>query len=285
MLAWQLVARILDTIPDFVALAKAAFLEDRATRKYLWDERYRAHHPAVFTAFFGGDGDPDQVAAVTHKLTDVRKTVEPAAPVVAQLIEEVEPAVRDALGLQEVPEPLHVLMVGTFSTNATVERIDGEVAVLHCLEWFGERETQRVLVAHEDAHAWHETVLDERPPTDPAWMAFSEGLAIRVSRAVAPNRPEADYFWYGIKGFEEWLPWCRENHDLVLDRFRTALDEDEEEATEIFFGAGFIDDQWRVGFYVADVLVASLEQPLSELVRMSVPEGRKAIRSALDALL
>lgn len=275
-------ARILDTIPDFVALAKAAFLEDRATRKYLWDERYRAQHPDVFDAFFGGDGDPGQVAAVTHKLTDVRRTVEPAAPVVAQLIEEVEPAVRDALGLEGLPEPLHVLMVGTFSTNATVERLDGDVAVLHCLEWFGEAQTQRILVAHEDTHAWHETVLGERPPTDPAWTAFSEGLAIQVSRKVAPDRPEADYFWYGVQGFEEWLPWCRENHDLVLDRFRTTLDEDE--ATEMFFGAGFIDDQWRVGFYVADALVASLDRPLSELVRMSVDEGRDAIRAALDAL-
>lgn len=278
------VTRILDTIPDFVALAKAAFLEDRATRGYLWDERYRARHPAVFAAFFDGHGDPDQVPAVTHKLTDVRRTVEPAAPVVARLIEEVEPAVRDVLGLGDLPEPLHVLMVGTFSTNATVERIDGEVAVLHCLEWFGEPETQRVLVAHEDAHAWHETALGIRAPTDPAWTAFSEGLAIQVSRAVAPGRPEADYFWYGVAGFEGWLPWCKENHRLIFDRFRKALDEDDDETTEVFFGAGFIEDQWRVGFYVADALVASLGSELSELARMSVDEGRDAIRAALDVI-
>ena len=275
-------ARILDTIPDFVALAKAAFLEDRATRGYLWDERYRARHPDVFTAFFDGHGDPEQIAAVTHKLTDVRRTVEPAAPVVAQLIEEVEPAVRDALGLQDVAEPQHVLMVGTFSTNATVVRLDGEVAVLHCLEWFGEAETQRVLVAHEDTHAWHETVLGESPPTDLAWTAFSEGLAIQASRAVAPDRPEADYFWYGVQGFEEWLPWCEENRDKIFEAFRDALDE--EEATEMFFGAGFIEDQWRVGFYVADALVAGLGTALPDLVRMPVDDGREAIRDALDAL-
>lgn len=277
-------ARILDTIPDFVTLAKAAFLEDRATRGYLWDERYRARHPEIFAAFFDGHGDPEQVAAVTHKLTDVRRVVEPAAPVVRRLIEEVEPAVRDTLGLADLPEPLHVLMVGTFSTNATVARLDGDVAVLHCLEWFGEQETQRVLVAHEDTHAWHETLLGQPSPADLAWTAFAEGLAIQVSRAVVPGRPEADYFWYGVAGFEEWLPWCRENHDLVLERFRKALDEDEDDATEMFFGAGFIDDQWRVGFYVADALVAGLGQELGDLVRMSVDEGREAIRAAMDAL-
>lgn len=277
-------ARILDTIPDFVALAKAAFLEDRATRGYLWDERYRARHPEVFAAFFDGHGDAGQVPAVTHKLTDVRRVVEPAAPIVTRLIEEVEPAVRDTLGLADLPEPLHVLMVGTFSTNAAVARLDGEVAVLHCLEWFGEPDTQRVLVAHEDTHAWHETLLGEAPPTDLAWTAFAEGLAIQVSRAVAPDRPEADYFWYGVAGFEEWLPWCRENHDLVLRRFGKALDEDEQEATEMFFGAGFIDDQWRVGFYVADALVASLDAGIDELVRLSVEDGREAIRTALDTL-
>ncbi|MEX2619781.1 MAG: hypothetical protein WD250_06140 [Egibacteraceae bacterium] len=277
-------ARILDTIPDFVALAKAAFLEDRATRGYLWDERYRSRHPEVFAVFFDGHGDADQVPAVTHKLTDVRRVVEPAAPIVTRLIEEVEPAVRDTLGLAGLPEPMHVLMVGTFSTNAAVVRLDGEVAVLHCLEWFGEPDTQRVLVAHEDTHAWHETLLGQAPPTDLAWTAFAEGLAIQVSRAVAPDRPEADYFWYGVAGFEEWLPWCRENQDLVLQRFGKALDEDEQEATEMFFGAGFIDDQWRVGFYVADALVASLDAGVDELVRLSVEDGREAIRTALDTL-
>lgn len=275
-------ARILDTIPDFVALSRAAFLEDRATRGYLWDERYRARHPAVFAAFFdGGYGDADQVPAVTHKLSDVRKTVEEAAPIVASLIEEVEPAVRDTLEVNDQPEPLHVLMVGTFSTNACVAPVDGSPAVLHCLEWFSEAETARVLVAHEDTHAWHEMVLGERPPEDAAWTAFSEGLAVQVSRAVAPGRPEEDYFWYGVKGFEDWLPWCQDNHDLLMDSFAKGLDDDG--ATEAFFGAGFVEHQWRVGFYIADHLVGTLGRDLSDLVRMSVDEGRQAIRDALDA--
>jgi hypothetical protein len=276
------VARILDTIPDFVALARAAFLQDRLTRGFLWDERYRARHPQVFDAFFeGGHGDRDQVPAVTHKLSDVRRTAEEAAPIVASLIEDVEPTVRDVLAVAEETEPLHVLMVGTFSTNACVVSLDGEPAVLHCLEWFGEAESARVLVAHEDTHAWHEKVLGRPWPEDPAWTAFAEGLAVQVSRVVAPGRPEADYFWYGVAGFEEWLPWCRDNHDALLASFARALDD--EGATEAFFGAGFVEDQWRVGFYIADHLVGSIGADLSELVRMSVDDGRKAIRTALDA--
>ncbi|HVM00994.1 MAG TPA: hypothetical protein VM324_17015 [Egibacteraceae bacterium] len=273
------VARILDTTPDFVALARAAFLKDRVTRGVLWEERYRARHPEVFAAYFATYGDPEQVPAVTHKLSDVRRTVEQAAPVMPGLIEEVEPAVRDALGLDDLPEPLHVLMVGTFSTNACVARVDGDVAVLHCLEWFGGRDPARVLVAHEDTHAWHETLLGARPPEDLAWTAFAEGLAIRVSREVVPDRPPADYFWYGVGGFEDWLPWCEEHRDFLMTAFRDALDA--EGATEAFFGAGFVDEQWRTGFYVADQLVSGLGADTPELVRMGVDEGREAIRAAL----
>lgn len=274
-------ARILDTIPDFVELARAAFLEDRATRRFLWEERYRDRHPQVFEAFFAGYGDPEQVPAVTHKLSDVRKSVEAAAPLMSGLIEEIEPAVRGLLRVADVPDPLHVLMVGTFSANAFVTRLDGDVAVLHCLEWFGEPEPHRVLVAHEDAHALHETLLDERPPQDAAWTAFAEGLAIRVSREVVPDRPAQDYFWYGVAGFEDWLPWCVENRDALLDHFRDVLDDDG--ATEAFFGGGMVEQQWRVGFYLADELVGSLGADLADLARMTVDEGRAAIRGALDS--
>lgn len=274
-------ARILDTIPDFVDLAQAAFLQDRMTRRFLWEERYRDRHPKVFEAFFAGYGDPDQVPAVTHKLSDVRKMVEEAAPLMPGLIDEVEPALRELLDAEDVADPLHVLMVGTFSANAFVARVDGEVAVFHCLEWFGDADTGKVLVAHEDTHALHETLLGVSPPEDPAWTAFAEGIAIQASRATVPDRPEEDYFWYGVAGFEDWLPWCEEHRDALLARFRTALDE--EGATEAFFGGGMVEGHWRVGFYLADQLVGGLGVGLSDLVRMSVDEGRAVVRDALAA--
>lgn len=277
--------RILDTTPDFVALTKAAFLQDPVSRRDLWDKRYRARYPAVFDAFFAGQGAREQVPALVHRLSDVRKVVDTAAPVMPALIEEVEPAVREALGIVDVPEPLHVLMVGTFSTNACVVHVDDDIAVLHCLEWFSDPETTRVLVAHEDTHAWHETVRGSSLPEDLAWTAFAEGLALQVSRAVVPDRPEADYFWYGVAGFEDWLPWCREHRDLLLDRFAESLDNEGgegDDATEAFFGAGFVEQRWRTGFYVADELVRSLDVSPPDLVRMDADEARKALRTALD---
>lgn len=273
------VARILDTIPDFVALTKATFLKDRVTRGTLWEERYRARHAEVFSAFFAGHGDPEQVPTLIHRLSDVRRTVEEAASVMPGIIEEVEPAVRATLRLSDVPEPLHVLMVGTFSANACVVRVDEDVAVLHCLEWFSGRETARVLVAHEDTHAWHETLLGAPPPEDLAWTAFAEGIAIQVSRKVVPGRPEGDYFWYGIMGFEDWPDWCAQHRELLFDRFKSALDD--EGGTEAFFGGGFVEERWRTGFYVADQLVEGLGAELPDLVRMSVDEGRDLIRTAL----
>lgn len=275
------VAQIRNTIPDFQQFATRALPEDEGTRQQLWDELYRAVHPEVFATFFAGHGSREGIPALVRRLRGVRGRVQEAASVLPQIIEEVEPQVRRTLRMGEAPEPLHVLMVGSFAANAFVDRLDGNVAVFHCIEWFAGREPARVLVAHEDTHAWHEIALGTTPDSDPSWTAFSEGLAIEVSRAVVPGRPEHEYFWYGIAGFEDWLPWCREHNDRLRQRFRERLDD--ETALEAFFGGGLIEDRWRVGFFLADELVRELNLPLPELVRMSVEEGREAIRSTLGA--
>lgn len=274
-------ALIRNTIPDFQRFASRALSEDEGTRQRLWDELYRAVNPDVFATFFAGHGSRDGIPALARRLRGVRGRVQEAVSVLPQIIEEVEPQVRRTLMMDEAPEPLHVLMVGSFSANAFVDRLSDDVAVFHCLEWFAGAEPTRVLVAHEDTHAWHEIALGPTPDRDSSWTAFSEGLAIAVSRAVVPGRPEDEYFWYGIAGFEDWLPWCREHHDLLRQRFREHLDDDW--ALEAFFGGGLIEDRWRVGFFLADELVRELDLPLPELVSMSVEEGRQAIRSTLGA--
>jgi hypothetical protein len=110
-------------------------------------------------------------------------------------------------------------------------------------------------------------------------MAFSEGVAIEASRMIVPDRAELDYYWYGHGEVENWLEWCKSHHTELIDHFRASLDVPE--TVETYFGGGMIEGQWRVGFYLADELVRSLELPLDELVRMSVEEGRSAIRQAL----
>lgn len=273
-------ADIIDTTAAFEAFAKAAFLESPATREQLWVERYEGAHPEVFAAYYDGHGTTEGRASMVRDLSTIRTRVRDAVPAEHRLIDEVEPAVQEALGLPSAPAPRHVLLVGSMSTDADVGRLDDQVTLFHCLEWFHEEEGMRLLVAHEDTHAWHEIALGLAPPEDDlAWLAFYEGMAIQATRAVVPGRPEEEYFWYGHGGFAEWLPWCEEHRDDLLARF--AADLDDPAAVETWFGAGLVDLHWRVGYYVADQLIRQLDRPLPELVALSVEEGQAAIRSVL----
>jgi hypothetical protein len=135
-------------------------------------------------------------------------------------------------------------------------------------------------VAHEGAHAWQEIAIGEDPPEeDLAWLAFSEGFAIAASRAAVPDRPEVDYFWYGHPEVEDWLPWCRDRRQEVIDLFRSSLDDPK--GFDTFFGAGFVQGKWRVGYFVADELVKGLNLSLPEMAATSVEDGKAAIRRAL----
>ena len=276
-------ARILDILPSFEEFARKTFVDSPIVREARWKEVYEDANPQIFEAFYAGQGDKVGKSAVVRELTIVRERVTDGGPVLHRVIEEVEPAVRDALGVAPAPDPLHVLMVGPYSVNVLVGPMGDDVAVFHCLEWFQSEEGSRVLVAHEDAHAWHRIVLGRVPPTDDAaWTAFSEGLATRVSRHVVPGRSEEDYFWFGHEGFEDWLPWCVAHRDDLLGRFRDELDQ--AGTAETFFGSGLVEKRWRVGYYVADLLVASMDAPLPELVALGVDEAGTAIREALAAI-
>ena len=274
--------RLLDTLADFEAFARKAGLATPYLREEMWKDIYEAAHPDVFEAFYATHGSPTGRAAIVRELSRVRARLDEAAPVVRDAIKDVEGQLPDLLGRPADPSPLHVLMVGTFTTNAAVGRLGDDIAVFHCLEWFQNADGARVLAAHETTHAWHELALgaDAAPANDAAWMAFSEGLAIAASRELVPGRPELDYYWYGHGEVDTWLDFCTDNHDRLLDHFGSAIDVPE--TVETYFGGGMIDGQWRVGFYIADELVKSLDRSLPELVAMSVDEGRAAIRDALD---
>jgi len=274
-------ARFLDTTPAFDSFAKKGALESPVLRRELWRELYEGAHPDVFESFYAREASRDGLKVLLTDLSGLRGRVAAAAPQVVAVAEEVEPLVQVALGQAGSPSPLHVLMVGPLSTNGLVGRLGDDVAMFHCLEWFQGPDSWKVLVAHEDTHAWHELALGQRPAEDLAWTAFAEGLAVQVSRQVVPGRAEEDYFWYGFPGFTEWVDWCREHRGDLLERFRSSLDDPT--AFERFFGGGMVESHLRVGYFLADAIVAGLERPLPELVAMTPDQARDAVRGSVAA--
>jgi len=223
------------------------------------------------------------IPAMVRELSDIRTRVKEATPQVTAMIEQIDPRLAELMGLPTEPSPLHVLMVGAFTTNSAVGRLRDEVAIFHCLEWFQSPEGTRVLVAHEGSHGWHELALQRNgqtaPEDDMAWMVFSEGLATRISRAAVPDATEIDYFWYGHPEAQDWLPWCEQHVEELRKHVWAALDIPE--AIDTFFGGGLVDGKWRVGYYLADKVVGELGRSLPELAAMSVDEARRAVRDAL----
>ncbi len=272
--------RILDTTPAFQRFAGAAVDADEITRQQQWTQRYQAAHPEVFEAFFAADGDRSSLATMLRQLRGVRLRTQAGAANLPDLITAIEPAVVEALGAHGHPEPLHVLLVGSFSANAFVAPLGDDLAVFHCLEWFTDPGAAGALVAHEAAHAWHRRRAGTRAEPDLAWEALREGIAVHPSRPAVPDLSDHDYFWYGLGSFEDWLPWCRENRELLLDDFRRGLDDPD--AVEAFFGGGFVRDRWRTGFFVADVIVTELDLPLTELAGLAPEHASRAVRQILE---
>lgn len=278
-------ARLLDTTPDFVAYAKMAAPEAPWLRENLWEEHYRSVFAEVFEAYAREQGNPDP-KHLARRLYAVRERVEKAASLWPGILAEAEPRVRDLLDAGEVPAPLHVLMAGTFTTNAFVGRLGSDPAVFWCLEWFSSPDAARVLVAHETTHAFHQELLGAPPKDhDLAWTCLYEGLAIQTSRQAFPGRPEADYFWYGLASAgDDWVPWCQEHRSELFDRLRKAMSDEDPDAAGTLFAEGDVEGRWRTGYFLADQLVGGLSRPLADLARLDPDEAREAIRAALSAV-
>lgn len=272
-------ARILDTIPEFEAYARRAGLESRVVRETLWRQMYEGAHQKIFNAFFDGPGSRDGLPALVRELARVRERARDAVSVVSAAIEEIDSAVAKQIGAAEAEPPLHILMVGTFTANAAVGRIDDDLVVFHCLEWYQTPEGARVLAAHEATHAWHERRVAPPEDEDVPWLLLSEGLAIHASRAVVPGRPDHEYFWYGHPGFDDWLQWCRDHRTELWRTLQKSLDDPE--AADVMFGSGRIDGRWRVGFWLADEVVARLDRPLDDIASLEPDEARAAVRGVV----
>jgi hypothetical protein len=272
-------------MPAFEAFARKAGVEAPFRRELYWKDQYRAAHVDIFDALEAAvPGFSSGVPAMVRELSRVRARAKEAAPEMRATIEEIDPRMAQILGVPTEPSPLHVLMVGAFTTNSAVGQVGDDVAVFHCVEWFQSADGARALVAHESAHAWHQLALRRAgrlvpPDDDLAWMIFSEGLATQASRAAAPDLAEVDYFWYGHSEMDEWVPWCEEHAADIGEQMQAAANDPA--AVEIFFGAGLVQGKWRVGYHLADRLVAGLGATLPELVTLPIDDARQAVRDAL----
>ncbi|HEX6539087.1 MAG TPA: hypothetical protein VF155_07905 [Candidatus Dormibacteraeota bacterium] len=276
------VPRIIDTSQAFDTFAGEVELETPLVREVRWRDQYEAGYTEVFEAFYEAQGSRDRPAGMLHNLSRVRKHAREAAAALPEIIETVDEAVGRTLGFEPGDGPVHVLLVGTAGANAVVGRLGDETAVFHSLEWFQAPEPARVAVAHETAHGWHQKHLSEAPPAnDAAWPVFEEGLAVQTSRAVVPGRPEDEYFWYGLEGFDHWAAWCADHAKKLRHRMHHAL-EDPSSLSQLF-GSGAVEGHHRTGYHVADGLVAEMQRPLNELARLSPAEASAAIREALRA--
>jgi hypothetical protein len=126
-------AHIIDTAGDFEEYARRAALKGMVDRELLWRQLYEGGRPELFEAFRASPGVGEDRHALVRDLSSLREQARRAAPVVRQMVQEVEPAVAEALGLPPDPAPVHVLLVGNASINAVVGRLDGDVALFHCL--------------------------------------------------------------------------------------------------------------------------------------------------------
>lgn len=272
---------ILDTIPAFEEFAREAALESPVFREKLWRQRYEEAHAEAFEGYYATQTSRSRPTRMVRELAAVRRRVEGYAPVLRQAIEDVDAVVRDLLDAPTGAAPLHVLMVGNGATNAIVGRLAGRVAVYHCLEWTQPAVAAKVLTAHEVTHAWQQLLLRSDGPGDAdlAWLVYCEGLAIQTSRMAVPERPEQEYFWYGLSGFEAWPDWCRSRRAQLRTRLLAGLD-GSAEAVQMFTGQ-VADEPSRTGYFIADDLVGALGRPLAQLARMAPAEARSVVRAGL----
>ncbi|HET9051375.1 MAG TPA: hypothetical protein VFO60_06695, partial [Candidatus Dormibacteraeota bacterium] len=86
--------RIIDTIPAFEDFAGQAGLEGPLRRDQMWREVYEAAHPEVFAAFHAIPGMSPRPARMVKELSAIRRLASDSAPIVREVIEQIDPVVR-----------------------------------------------------------------------------------------------------------------------------------------------------------------------------------------------
>lgn len=186
--------------------------------------------------------------------------------------DEIESTVAEILGTKL--DLTVVIMIGASGSNGFSGTYRGKPAVFLCPEFTFLDQGLRVLLAHEFAHAAHETVLAparvRSHDRDALFGAWFEGLAVEVSSRACPGRPEHMYFWFGLEGFEEWPAQCAARRGSTEAAVR---DGDYVSA----FAGGTIDDVTRTGYWLGRRLVIESGLTITEAAGLAPRDVRARV--------
>lgn len=153
------------------------------------------------------------------KIQDIR-TISNTLP---SIVEEMEKRFQKVFQLDLALR--HVLMVGTFGSNAFVTRDDRRKIFLAVEKLSAKREHLDVIVAHEIGHVTH-FALATRQGLD--WSTvewghglttlFTEGAATYISKKIVPGLQESVYFTYDDAG-DPWVTCYEKNKSEIKRRF------------------------------------------------------------------
>lgn len=154
-----------------------------------------------------------------HKIQDIR-TISSTLP---SIVEEMEKRFQQVFQLDLALR--HVLMVGTFGSNAFVTRDDRRKIFFAVEKLSAKREHLEVIVAHEIGHVIH-FALATRQGLD--WSTvdwghglttlFTEGAATYLSKKIVPGLFESVYFTYDDAG-DPWVRCYEDHKSEIKQRF------------------------------------------------------------------
>ncbi|WP_245808880.1 hypothetical protein [Shouchella patagoniensis] len=130
----------------------------------------------------------------------------------------------------DYPGTIHLLVGGFGSNSYTHRQIIPDISF--ALErLLPNRQSLRVIVAHEFGHATQNILSDQagmkwekKEWTNPLIWLNQEGAATHFSRQIAPELPRSIYFTYSTEGDDDWLEFAIASEQVIKRAFASDYD-------------------------------------------------------------
>jgi hypothetical protein len=266
---------LVDLTPRFLDFFEAAReVEDPDRRWEIWRERYG--FAAVPPTPAGQEMARRLLDEAWPRYPAILAQVRAGAGAMVPGPRAILAAVAALLGLDRPLTVRVVAFVGGFENNAFATVRDGIPVVNLPIEQSAE--LRALVLPHEFTHAVHLMVAGlpgtwERPL---AQVVVEEGLATRVTAALVPGRPDADYLTFpGRDGGDAWLAACRERERAILAGLRPFLsDADGATVARFTFGSGTTGLE-REAYYAGWAVVGHLHGSGHALAELAHIPGQK----------